>query len=174
MQTPRRPFTFLLIVAGLCLPLTHAAAQPNASSSESATEDLQIFHHTDLYFGEHIPIQEIPVHVDPQGDNAGLKKAGKFQVTGPPNQKVMITVENETDLINETNESIPLTLDARGSKMDHQQSADESVNNAQQVLLDPNEGAYWIWIGGDIVIEEDQPGGHYETTILVEVEEHLQ
>lgn len=127
-------------------------------------ESLEMVTLRDMSFGPVQPGQQ-QIVIDPLADS----ETGKMVAVGIPNSRIRVGFVRERILTSANgNETLTFTYEIAGNNQDDQSSAELLQTDNRNLDLN-SEGEYYFWIGGQVDIQDAQPG-KYDGDFTIEVE----
>lgn len=161
-------FAAVIFLYGIAVPGLHA--QGNSSEKYSirvsarVVKSIEMVTIRDMQFGPVQPGQE-QILIDPLLDS----ETGKMIAIGIPNAKIRVSFVKERVLTHANgNSTLTFTYEIAGNDQDDQSSAELLQTDNRNLILN-EEGEYFFWIGGQVNIEDAQPG-KYNGDFTIEVE----
>lgn len=163
----------ITVVTVLCLwgmTTPELLAQETSSDSFSigvsarVVKSIEMVTIRDMQFGSLQPGQQ-EILIDPLLDS----ETGKMIAVGIPNARIRVSFVRERVLTRENgNGTLVFTYEIAGNNEDDQSSAELLQTDNRNLDLN-GDGEYYFWIGGQVNIENAQPG-KYNGDFTIEVE----
>lgn len=132
--------------------------------SASVVESIEMVTQRDMQFGPVQPGQE-QIVINPLTDS----QTGKMIALGNPNARIKVSFVRERTLTSANgNQSLTFFYEIAGNDEDDQSSAELLQTDNRDLDLN-SDGEYYFWIGGQVNIENAQPG-KYNGDFTIEVE----
>lgn len=138
-------------------------AEINISVNAEVIRSLEMNTIRDINFSPVQPSQQ-QINIDPQTDS----NTGKMVAIGDPNAPIRVSFVPERILTNDNGSTLVFTYSIAGNDRDDQSSAEILQADNRNLSLN-NDGIYYFWIGGNVAVENADPG-NYNGDFTIEVE----
>lgn len=155
--------TVLLIVSCSIQAEAQQNEEIDISVNAEVIRSLEMNTVRDINFSPVQPSQQ-QINIDPQTDS----NTGKMIAIGDSNAPIRVSFVPERILTNDNGSTLVFTYSIAGNDRDDQSSAEILQADNRNLSLN-NEGRYYFWIGGNVTVENAEPG-NYNGDFTIEVE----
>jgi len=161
-------FTLVFII--IFVNTANSSAQQNTGQRVSVTISAEVISSIDL-----ITVRPIDFSNTDRNDGqitinpVSSGRAGKMIAQGTPGASFRITFLRQRDLVNTNGDNVLFFSYMVSGNVEDDQSTSELLEDDNRPLQFNDSGQYYIWVGGDVNLQ-NVPPGNYEGEFTLEIE----